>query len=302
VTEGPIELALVDDADTHAVGQPDAASASAAAFRFVERLAVDLSGGELELPFLPDIAIRIRALMNDPDCSMQKLGKALSTEPGLAARLIRTANSAVHSRAGNQISEITAAVSRLGFEVVRNASWTYALAQMQRQAELEPVSDQLAQLWKNSTDIAALAFVVARETNTGQPDEALMAGMTHNVGTVYILSRSVTWDDADVPGDVLAGVVAEWSGSIGRAIAEHWELSGSIIEAIASYDDLDRIGVGNADLCDVLSVATRLHGGNDPAIAEMHAAQRLDLTFEICNRLVDEAEEERTALLGALGI
>lgn len=300
MTEGPIELALVDDAETSA--KVSTADASAAAFRFVEKLAADLSGGDLELPFLPDIAIRIRALMNDADCSMQKLGKALSTEPGLAARLIRMANSATHSRAGNQVTEITAAISRLGFAAVRNASWTYALAQMQRQAELEPVADQLTQLWKASTDVAALAFVVARETNTGQPDEALMAGMTHNVGAVYILSRMVSWEETDIPRDALSGIVAEWGGSIGRAIAEHWELSEPIVEAIASYQDLERVGVGHADICDVLTVAARLQQGNDPTIAELHAAQRLDLTFEICNRLLDEAEEERAALLSALGM
>jgi hypothetical protein len=196
VTEGTTELALVDD---EAAAAPDQAVSSAAAFRFVEKLAAVLSGGELELPFLPDVAIRVRALMDDPDCSIQKLGKALSTEPALVARLTRMANSAMPSRTGNQVTEITAAVSRLGFELVRNASWTYALAQMQRQNELQPVADQLAGLWREATDVAALAFVVARETNTGQPDEALMAGMTHNVGAVYILSRLVTWDETAIP-------------------------------------------------------------------------------------------------------
>ena len=299
MTEGPIELALVDD---EAVAQPDPVDTSAAAFRFVEKLAAELSGGELELPFLPDIAVRVRSLMNDPDCSMQKLGKALSTEPGLAARLIRMANSATHSRAGNQVTEITAAISRLGFALVRNTSWTYALAQMQRQEALKPVADQLARLWQDSTEIAALAYVIAQQTNTGQPDEALMAGMTHNVGTVYILSRTVTWDDADLPGEALTGVVAQWSPSISRAIGENWELTPPIIEAIANHQDLDRSGVGNADLCDVLTAAVALHDGNEPTIAELPAVQRLGLTFEICTRLVDEAEEERAVLLGALGV
>jgi hypothetical protein len=49
-------------------------------------------------------------------------------------------------------------------------------------------------------------------------------------------------------------------------------------------------------------MAVALRRGNDPKLIELPAAERLDLTFEICTRLFDEAEEERAVLLGALGI
>ena len=297
VSETPFELTLEEDAATAApADEKSAADASAEAFRFVEMLAGELSGGTIELPYLPDIAVRMRKMMDDPDCSLQQLGKALSAEPGLAARLLRMANSAQYNRTGKPLTEVTLAVNRLGFELVRNTCWTYALSQMQRQEHLRPVADQLVEQWQTSTDVAAMAFVVARETNVGQPDEALMAGMIHNVGTVYILSRMVDWEEASIGRETLDTVIQDWNCSIGRSIAENWELPEATIEAVANYRQLDRIGVGHPDLCDVLTIAVCLHEGGIAEAPELAAAQRMKLKLETLTRLMDEVNEERNQL------
>lgn len=301
MSETPFELTLEDDAADAAPNTEEAtADTSAEAFRFVELLAGELSGGTIELPYLPDIAMRIRKMMNDPECSLQSLGKTLSAEPGLAARLLRMANSVQYNRTGKPLTEVTPAINRLGFELVRNTCWTYALGQMQRQENLQPVADQLVAQWEISTDVAALAFVVARETNVGQPDEALMAGMIHNVGTVYILSRMVDWEEGSLSRETLNSVIQDWNCSIGKAIAENWELSESTVEAVAHYRELDRIGIGNPDLCDVLTVAVCLHEGKIVEAPELAAAHRMKLTLEMMTRLMDEVNEERNTLQKAL--
>lgn len=301
MSETPFELTLEEDAAS-AAPKKEAASADSAAeaFRFVQQLAGELSGGAIELPYLPDIAVRIRKMMNDPDCSLQSLGKTLSAEPGLAARLLRMANSVQYNRTGKPLTEVTPAINRLGFELVRNTCWTYALSQMQRQEHLRPVADQLTAQWEVSTDVAALAFVVARETNVGLPDEALMAGMMHNVGTVYILSRMVDSEEGSLSRETLQAVIQDWNCSIGKAIAENWELPESTVEAVAHYRELDRIGVGNPDLCDVLTIAVCLHEGRIAEAPELAAAQRMKLTLEMMTRLLDEVAEERKTLQQAL--
>ncbi|MGB5586269.1 MAG: HDOD domain-containing protein [Gammaproteobacteria bacterium] len=303
MSEAPLELALEEDVCHPAEkDKQKAAETSAQAFHFVEQLAAELSGDAIELPYLPDIAVRMRKLMNDPDCSLQQLGKTLSAEPGLAARLLRIANSAQYNRSGKMLTEVTPAVNRLGFELVRNTCWTYALAQMQRQQDLQPVADQLVEQWQISTDVASLAFVVARETNVGQPDEALMAGMIHNVGTVYILSRQAGLAEGSLGREALSSVIEDWNCSIGRAIAENWELAEETVEAVANYRQLDRIGLGHADLCDVLTVAVCLHEGKLVEVPELAAAQRMKLKLEIITRLMDEVDEERAALQNMLAL
>ncbi len=305
VTEhhAPPELVLEEDVVADSAGDDAAGDAlSAEAFQFVQQLAAELSGEAIELPYLPDIAIRMRKLMNDSECSLPQLGRTLSTEPGLAARLLRMANSAQYNSTSRSLTEVTAAVNRLGFELVRDTCWTYALSQMKRKEALQPVADQLEEQWHISTDVASLAFVVARATNVGQPDEALMAGMVHNVGTVYILSRMVGFEEGSLSQEVLSSVIRDWNAPIGRAIAENWDLTADTVEAVGNFEQLDRVGLSRADLCDVLTVAVWLHEDKITEVPELAAAQRMRLKLETIMRLMDEVDEERQILRQALSV
>jgi HD-like signal output (HDOD) protein len=62
---------------------------SQAAFDFVRTLAAELSGGNLDLPSFPEIAIRVRRVLSDPKSSVEQVVRVVGSEPALAARLLR---------------------------------------------------------------------------------------------------------------------------------------------------------------------------------------------------------------------
>ena len=66
----------------------------AEAFAFVQALASELSRGKVDLPSFPDIALRVRQVLSDEDCSQEQVARVVSSEPALAARLMQIANSA----------------------------------------------------------------------------------------------------------------------------------------------------------------------------------------------------------------
>jgi len=74
----------------------------------------------------------------------------------------------------------------------------------------------------------------------------------------------------------------------------------SAVEAVANYRQLDRNGIGHADLCDVLTVAVCLYEGRVAEAPGLAAAQRMKLTLEMIIRLMDEVNEERKTLQEAL--
>lgn len=273
---------------------------SQATFRFVQQLAGELSTGELELPYLPDIAIKIQKLLKDPECEIDRVAKAVSTEPGLAARLLRLANSVQYSAAGHEITEAPAAVNRLGMKAVSNVAWQYALSQMQHQPELQPVAAELRAEWQASTHVAALAFVIAKECGMEHQDESLMAGMVHNVGKVYIISRIATREELQVSLEDLGNAVRDWHPAIGKAIVESWEFADEIVAAVEGHIELDRTRVGYPDATDVLTLAVCKHDGQPEDLTSLPGARRLGFDTAIAGRLDSEAQDELDALRASL--
>src|ERR1700754_606459 len=94
----------------------------AAAFRFVELLAKELSTGKIDLPSFPDIAMRVRQVLGDENVKPEQVVRVVSAEPALAARLLNIANSAALNFTGKAVTDLRAAIARMGFNMVRSAS------------------------------------------------------------------------------------------------------------------------------------------------------------------------------------
>ena len=76
-----------------------------------------VSEGELDVPLLPGVLVDIMALVDDPDADVRRLADLVHRDPGLAAHVLRVANSPVFSARGGVVS-LQQAVSRLGFRLL----------------------------------------------------------------------------------------------------------------------------------------------------------------------------------------
>jgi hypothetical protein len=97
------------------------------AFQFVRQLGMDLAAGEFDLPPFPDTPLRVQQTMNDPNATLADLAPIVASEPALAARLMRMANSAMMRRGPMEVTDITTAISRLGMDMVLNAAVDFCL-------------------------------------------------------------------------------------------------------------------------------------------------------------------------------
>ena len=129
----------------------------------------------------------------------------------------------------------------------------------------------LNELWERSVKVAAMSFVVARSWSKVNPDSALLAGLMHGMGRVYILTRAIKHPALFADTTAYQQIVRDWHPSIAKAVLESWEISPQIIEAIENYTDLDRRSPGDPDLTDVLTVADLLVSFHaDPVAMEIH--------------------------------
>ena len=137
------------------------------------------------LPMLPEIAIRILQLADDPESTVQDMSDAVSRSPELCARILRVVNSAFYGLPG-QVSSIHRAVALVGLASIKNIA---IAASLTRVFQGRPLSATFAprDLWTHSMAVAAAARLVATTTTMRLADEAFLAGLIHDLGLMVEL-------------------------------------------------------------------------------------------------------------------
>jgi HD-like signal output (HDOD) protein len=236
------------------------------AFEFVRQLVANLPGRDVDLPAFPDVVRRLQVALADPNTSAKDLVAIIESEPVLSARLLQMANSAAMNAAGNSTTTIKGAVSRLGFNLVRLTAMTHAMRQMERLAELAPIRAELGAIWRSSNEVAAICYVVARRAFGRQPDEAMLAGLLHGIGGLYILTHTQKAAPELRADPEFRAVVGDWQPRLGKAILDAWGLPSQIGAAVAEQDELVSVGAqGLEPLSRLLSAAKLRHRlANEP--------------------------------------
>jgi putative nucleotidyltransferase with HDIG domain len=263
---------------------------------FVNELIEDLESGQLQLPTLPEVALRVRDVVDDENANAAQIAEIIAQDAALSARLIQVANSPLY-RGGREIDRLSMVVSRLGSKLVRNLVTSQVMKQM-FQATNDIVDQRLRAVWEHSVQVAAIARALSGRSRNVMPDQAMLAGLLHDIGTLPILYRAEERSELlDSPG-LLDHLISTLHTRIGGAILRHWKFPAALVAVAAEHEDLTRDHAGEADLVDVVQVANlQSHLGSDHPLgsvnwATVSAFQRLGLDVDISNiELTDNVEE-----------
>jgi HD-like signal output (HDOD) protein len=276
-------------------------------FSFVKGLAAELSAGQVELPSVPDIVVSLQQALSDDNVTNDTIVRVIGSEPMLAGRLLTMANSVALNTTGRKIADLPTAVARVGFNIVRSAALSFAVEQLRKASEYRHLEKQLDVLWKDSVQIAALCHVIARRFSSLNGDTALLAGLMHNVGRIYILTRASKYPTLTADPLTFNSIVRDWHANVAKALLENWKVADEIVDAVAGYEDLDREARGPVTLTDVLSLAMlveRNRNGTEMNLPDetlIKGLKRMQLQVRDCHTVLDESAEEIAALKSALG-
>lgn len=290
----------------------DAQVESEQAFAFVKELASAVTRGKVELPSFPAVAIRVNQVLNDDSASTERIVKVLGAEPALAARLLRMANSVALNPLGHEIRDLKMAVLRVGLDVLKSAAITFAMSQLKLAREYKGLEAQFEVLWNRSALVAATCYATARNYQEFRPDEALLTGLLHGVGRLYILCHASRYPALMSDPRAYRQVADQWSPEIGKAILENWDMPDVMAAAVQGQDNLDRDPRRPPDLTDVLIVgkvlADRLELPADlptatlAVVDNLASLKRLRLVPAGLDRIADASRQEIDSLHAALGI
>ena len=143
---------------------------------FVSGLLKEIDAGKIRLPSFPEVALRVQRALDDPKAAPAKIAQVVGADAALAARILRLSNSAFLNPSGVPVQDLRIAVTRMGYQLVRCATVSFGLQQMNLAGRDPSLKTKLRPLWQDGTLVAAIASVLARVTQAANADEALLTG------------------------------------------------------------------------------------------------------------------------------
>lgn len=230
-------------------------------FQMLADIARELEGN-IVFPTSFDAALRLRKELQNPDLPVARIAAVVGSEPLVASKLLQLANSVLYSPDGTSARDLRVAISRLGVELVRTTALGIAMGQLMRSKEMVDFSDLTQALWDHSLKVAAAARIVARAHTRIPPDEAMLAGLVHDLGAFYMLYRAAQYPELRLRPDTVRYLIIEWHESIGVTLLNALGLPEEVVEATIDHDQLREGLMIVRTLADVVYVANVLGGAH----------------------------------------
>ena len=256
----------------------------------------------LVLPTLPEVALKVREVAEDPDSAINQLVDVISGDAALTARIIRVCNSPL-LRGSREIDNLNMAVSRLGMTYTSNLATSLAMEQM-FQATSEMIDKRMREVWQQSTEIAGICHVLATHYTKLKSDQATLGGLVFQIGALPIL-KYVEDNDTQISSIMLDNIIDELQPMIGRKILEKWDFPEELKNIPEESRNFTR-NVAQVDYADIVmvaklqSLAGTPHPYNDLDWTTISAFSRLGLDPEIDMNEAEDLSDEMEAAMALL--
>jgi len=272
---------------------------------FYNELLDDLKKGTLVLPTLPEVALRVRDVVDEPEATAHDLADIIITDVALSTRLLKVANSPLY-RGRLEIDSVQMAVARLGQTIIRSLVTSLVMEQM-FQATSRNLDKRLHDLWEHSTDVSAICQILSASQVNIKADEAMLAGLIHEVGILPILMKADEKPELIKNSAALDAVIEAIHPKIGAAILRSWKFPEALVTAVEEQQNLSRDSENGPDLADLVQVARLQSYMNtekalsSEQLATIPAFKKLGVDTEISVVELDENSDEYAEAMALFG-
>ena len=264
----------------------------------------DLVEKTIDLPSLPAAAMAIVRETEQPSATAHTIAQYVAQDQALAARILRLANSSYYGL-GRQVLDVSDAIVILGMRCIRNlcmVASTYPWMVNPSNGYVLGPRD----LWTHSFAVAVGAKIIAERTGKAAGEQALTAGLMHNLGKMAL----GVWHEKEIPVVVSlargANITAEEAErrilgyshcEVGLQMAEAWNLPKALVEVMGYHHEPNRCNAGNplvdcVHVADYLTMSMGLGLGGDGARYdfEVESLERLGIAPSAMEGLANECE------------
>lgn len=269
---------------------------------FLEQLKTKIDNNELILPTLPEVALKVRDAASQENTTATQLAVIIATDAALSARLLQVANSPLY-RTRHEIDSIVVAITRMGSRVVRSLITSLVMQQLY-QSTSQPLDIHFRKTWENSVNIAAMCRALASMHKHLDPEQAMVAGLIHQIGKLPILTLAEDIPELANDEALLNEYLEALHPQVGKMIMDNWEFPESLSIVPWQYTQYDRNVSATADYVDVVTVAHLeglvAAGNNSVELSKVPAFEKLGLQPELhvleIEGIAEEVEEARNLM------
>lgn len=197
--------------------------------RLLMEFYAELRSNQVKLPSIPDVAWKVRRLVDREDTTAAEVASAVSADPSMAAKLVRSCNSPLY-RGFSDVRNVREAVVRLGMRTTRQLVTVFAMREVFK-TQRPALQAAMEQLWRHSREVAALCWVLADQATRLDPEEALLAGLLHDIGVVPVLVQAEHHVKLFADERNLQHAISELRADVGCAVLESWSFPPAFVEA-----------------------------------------------------------------------
>ena len=202
-----------------------------------------------ELVSLPFVVVRINEMLDDHSSSASDIGELISQDPGLAAKVLRIANSAFYG-VSYQVETISRAVTLLGTHQLRNI--VVAAACVDAFKKIPNKLMTMEDFWRHSMYCGLVSRALGRLSGFGDSETLFIGGLLHDIGVLAMfrmepdLSRNALEINLDGSEGDLEIHEAEQRlfgfdhADVGGALLSRWKFPAKLTEIVAHHYDPER--------------------------------------------------------------
>jgi putative nucleotidyltransferase with HDIG domain len=210
-----------------------------------EKIAVALRNVK-NLPTLPDVAVRLLEMGENPTSSMRDLAQWIEKDTALATRVLKLVNSSFFG-VQREVTSVRHALMILGIAHLRNLVLSGAVSNLfDREGSIGSFSRR--DFWKHCVATAGAARVLAAECRVIDPETAFTAGLIHDVGKLvtdrylhddFIKIAAQLEDENVFMTDAEIAILGVHHAEIGHHLALHWNLPEVLRIAVGYHHEPD---------------------------------------------------------------
>ncbi len=259
--------------------------------QFYSELENAVKTDKLVLPTLPEVALKIRESVENDNTSAQQIAETLSQDASLSARLIQVSNSPLY-RSRNPIEDLQMAVTRMGIRMVKDLVISLAMKQI-FQATSDVLDEHFRKSWNTALEVAAISRMLATTIPGINPEQALLAGLIHNIGSLPILVMAEDDDELFNNEEALLEIIDELTSPVSVLILDTWNFGKAMTEVVRYSHDFTYDHEGNANLVDLvqMSLLQAGYGPTDLDWSSVSAFEKLGMDSDVNVVEIEENKE-----------
>ncbi|EHH1244388.1 HDOD domain-containing protein [Vibrio parahaemolyticus] len=283
---------------------------------FAQLVEQSISTGKISLPPIPDVVIKIQKLCIEENTTVSDVANCLLEDPGLAAIVIRVANSVIFNRRNITCSDLTTAVSRLGIFRVRDIVTAQAIEQLKHAVNLsKECNDILVKSAAVSRELGATMVLVVQEFHKYEPsvythlelEKALLVGLLADIGLFCLINEYHLYLDSGnyLDPDIALQIFQTRCSATSKLVLERWGFDNDFREV--SSNEKFVTARPEVSYLDIARIANHLlmFRNQDERIDEHEVEFNLtgaEVLYDLSNMSDTDFRNEINAVLSASGL